>query len=66
MTGTWASYWSHTNGLKEGNNFGFSNCDDLHVGWWIFCEGKHRNLLKSTFKFFLNRLQIKLRKQLSS
>ncbi|WJZ92567.1 hypothetical protein VitviT2T_011555 [Vitis vinifera] len=37
-SGTWASYWSHTNGLKEGNNFGFSNCDDLHVGWWIFCE----------------------------
>ncbi|RVW23628.1 ABC transporter G family member 22 [Vitis vinifera] len=37
-SGTWASYWSHTNGLKEGNNFGFSNCDDLHVGWWIFVK----------------------------
>jgi len=38
--GTWTCYWGHTYGLEKSNNFGFSNCDDLHAGWRIFCAGK--------------------------
>ncbi|CAL5435811.1 unnamed protein product [Camellia sinensis] len=34
---TWTSYWGYTDGLKESNNFGLCNSNDLHVGRWILC-----------------------------
>jgi hypothetical protein len=52
-TGTWTSYWGYIDGLKEGNNSGFSNCDDLHAGWWVLCEGKHECFLFLCVFFFL-------------
>lgn len=48
-TGTWTSNWGYIDGLKEGNNSGFSNCDDLHAGWWVLCEGKHECFFIFTF-----------------
>ena len=38
--GSWTCYRGYTYGLKKGNNFGFSNCDDFHAGWRVYCEGK--------------------------
>uniref|UniRef100_A0A5B7ATW2 ABC-2 type transporter transmembrane domain-containing protein n=1 Tax=Davidia involucrata TaxID=16924 RepID=A0A5B7ATW2_DAVIN len=49
MTGNRTSYWGYIDGHKEVNNSGFCNCDDLHVGWWLLCEGKHTNLLEVDF-----------------
>lgn len=49
IAGARASYWCYTDGFKEGNNFGLSHCNDLHVGWRILCEGMHRSYKKITF-----------------
>lgn len=42
--GTWTCYWGYTYGLEKSNNFGFSDCHDLHAGWRIFCTGKQTYL----------------------
>lgn len=45
MAGAGASHWCYTDGFKEGNYSGLSHRNDLHVGWRIFCEGKHINTI---------------------
>ncbi|XP_027350659.1 ABC transporter G family member 22 isoform X2 [Abrus precatorius] len=36
----------------QGNNFGFSNCDDFHAGWWFFCQGSPQIYIMDSLHIF--------------
>ncbi|KAF5937867.1 hypothetical protein HYC85_025373 [Camellia sinensis] len=57
-SGTWTSYWGYTDGLKESNNFGLCNSNDLHVGRWILCgESSSIHIMAPLSVFQLSHIQ---------
>lgn len=44
--GSWTCYRCYAYGFEKSHDFGFSDCDDLHVGWRIFRPGKNTYIPK--------------------
>lgn len=66
MAGSWTGNWCFDDGCKEGNDIGFRNCHDLHVGWWILCEGKRGREMHFNFSKMRSLVSINLQGNFSS